>query len=385
MSPDPELSPRRAARAEAERLATAAVSVAPAPITRRQLREAATGALALPARPDEPAATPRGATRGRFPDLFAALPLRRRRRLALVAGAAVAVLVGAVVVGAATLGRGADAEGSAAADASVVSAAVAGPPAVPDDGLPVPQVAAVAATATPCDDPAFTTALSQGDDTAAIAAAGGGAAFRSAVASGLAPCVSLSDPDREWLVVNKQRPLDPLDYYPGDLVMPSNVRALEQSALRAAPAEALSAMVRAASDAGVGEIGYLSAFRSYSTQQSTYAGRVAVGGVAEADRESARPGFSEHQTGKAVDIVPCNGSCATLDDVAASAQGAWVREHAWEFGFITRYAEGREDVSGYEPEAWHLRFIGPELAQAYHDGGYTTLEEFFGLPAAPTY
>lgn len=378
MSPDPELSPRRAARAEAERLATEALAQIPPPApTRRQLREGA-GA----ARVEDPR-RPSTARRG-LAQTLAALPADRRRRLAVVMGAGVAVIVGVVVAIGAAAGSAHDATASASVD-DTVSAAVAGPPAVPDEGLPVPQVSAVAATATPCDDPAFTAALGQGDDTAAIAAAGGGAAFRSAVASGIAPCVSLSDPDREWLVVNKQRPLDPIDYAPGDLVMPSNVRALEQSALRAAPAEALSAMVRAAADAGAGEIGYLSAFRSYSTQKSTYAGRVAVGGVAEADRESARPGYSEHQTGKAVDIVPCNGSCGTLDDVAASPQGAWVREHAWEFGFITRYAEGREDYSGYEPEAWHLRYIGPELAQAYHDGGYTTLEEFFGLPAAPTY
>lgn len=379
MSPDPELSPRRAARAEAERLATAALAQVPPPApTRRQLREAA---AASTVRVDAGAA--RESWR-RLPEVVAALPPHRRRRLAGVAGAAVAIVVGVAVAIGAAAGSVHDVTASASVD-DTVSAAAAGPPTVPDDGLPVPQVAAVAATATPCDDPAFTTALAQGDDTAAIAAAGGGAAFRTAVASGIAPCVSLSDPDREWLVVNKQRPLEPLDYYPGDLVMPSNVRALEQSALRAAPAEALTAMVHAAADAGAGEIGYLSAFRSYSTQQSTYAGRVAVGGVAEADRESARPGFSEHQTGKAVDIVPCSGSCGTLDDVAASRQGEWVREHAWEFGFITRYAEGREDYSGYEPEAWHLRYIGPELAQAYHDGGYTTLEEFFGLPAAPTY
>ncbi|WP_240752636.1 M15 family metallopeptidase [Microbacterium hydrothermale] len=378
MSPDPELSPRRAARAEAERLATEALAQIPPPApTRRQLREGA-GA----ARVEEPR-RPSAARRG-LAQTLAALPADRRRRLAVVMGAGAAVIVGVVVAIGAAAGSAHDAAASASVD-DTVSAAVAGPPAVPDEGLPVPQVSAVAATATPCDDPAFTAALGQGDDTAAIAAAGGGAAFRSAVASGIAPCVSLSDPDREWLVVNKQRPLDPIDYAPGDLVMPANVRALEQSALRAAPAEALSAMVRAAADAGAGEIGYLSAFRSYSTQKSTYAGRVAVGGVAEADRESARPGYSEHQTGKAVDIVPCNGSCGTLDDVAASPQGAWVREHAWEFGFITRYAEGREDYSGYEPEAWHLRYIGPELAQAYHDGGYTTLEEFFGLPAAPTY
>ncbi|MCW2163297.1 D-alanyl-D-alanine carboxypeptidase [Microbacterium hydrothermale] len=378
MSPDPELSPRRAARAEAERLATEALAQIPPPApTRRQLREGAGAARGEV--PQRPSAARRG-----LAQTLAALPADRRRRLAVVLGAGAAVIVGVVVAIGAAAGSAHDAAASASVD-DTVSADVAGPPAVPDEGLPVPQVSAVAATATPCDDPAFTAALGQGDDTAAIAAAGGGAAFRSVVASGIAPCVSLSDPDREWLVVNKQRPLDPIDYAPGDLVMPSNVRALEQSALRAAPAEALSAMVRAAADAGAGEIGYLSAFRSYSTQKSTYAGRVAVGGVAEADRESARPGYSEHQTGKAVDIVPCNGSCGTLDDVAASPQGAWVREHAWEFGFITRYAEGREDYSGYEPEAWHLRYIGPELAQAYHDGGYTTLEEFFGLPAAPTY
>ena len=108
-------------------------------------------------------------------------------------------------------------------------------------------------------------------------------------------------------------------------------------------------------------------------------------GVEAADRESARAGFSEHQSGLAVDIVPCDRSCGSLDDVAASSQGAWVRDHAWEYGYITRYVEGRTDVSGYEPEAWHLRYIGTDLAKAYHDGGYTTLEEFFGLPGAPTY
>lgn len=397
-SPDPDLSPRRAARAEAERLATAALSLpvvppAPAePTTRRQAREAATGAIAVSpgggraARPTSGDLRPSVLERLRDAGTaLASLPARRRRRLAIAVGSAIAILIGSALAIGTVAGSVADATASATVDDAALTAVAAGPPAVPAAGLPVPQVSAVAATATPCDDPAFTAALAAGDDAAALAAAGGGSAFRAAVASGIAPCVSLSDPNREWVVVNKQRPLDPLDYRAGDLIMPQNVRALEDSALRAAAANALTAMVKAASDAGAGEIGYLSAFRSYSTQQSTYAGRVAVGGVAEADRESARAGYSEHQSGLAVDIVPCDGSCGTLDDVAASTQGAWVREHAWEFGFITRYAEGRESVSGYEPEAWHQRYIGPELARAYHEGGYTTLEEFFGLPAAPTY
>lgn len=306
-----------------------------------------------------------------------------RRRLAALALGAVVVAASAVAIGTATAGENRDAADAGAAPE--VAAALAGPPAVPAEGLPVPVLAAAPAPTTPCDDPAFTGALAAGDDGAAIAAVGGGEAFRAAVASGIAPCVSLSDADRQWVVVNKQRPYDPSDYRPGDLVMPDGVRALEESAVRAPAANALTAMVRAAADAGAGEIGYLSAFRSYSTQQDTYAGRVAVGGVEEADRESARAGFSEHQSGLAVDIVPCNRSCGTLDDVAGSSQGAWVRDHAWEYGFITRYDVGRIDVTGYEPEAWHLRYIGPELAKAYHDGGYTTLEEFFGLPPAPTY
>lgn len=369
---DPETSPRRAARAEAERLATAALTLPVVPAeeafadnapTRRERRREIGG---------RDAADP--GQRG----IHRLAPALLRRRLAVVVAGVVVVAACAVAVGAAASGGEPGASDEAVAQ-------ISGPPPVADDGIPVPQLAAVAATATPCDDPGFTAALASGDDAATIAAAGGGQAFRAAVASGIAPCVSLADPNREWLVVNKQRPYDPVDYQPGDLVMPANVRALEDSAVRAPAAAALTSLVKAASDAGAGEIGYLSAYRSYTTQKSTYAGRVAVGGVAEADRESARPGFSEHQSGMAVDIVPCNGSCRTLDDVAGSSQGAWVREHAWEYGFITRYAEGRESVSGYEPEAWHLRYIGPELARAYHEGGFTTLEEFFGLPAAPTY
>ncbi|WP_139327378.1 M15 family metallopeptidase [Microbacterium sp. RURRCA19A] len=360
---DPELSPRRAARAEAERRATAAVAVVPPtePSPTRRLRR-------------EDTASPR-----RGPVRWASRPRRVRRRLAALALGLTVVVAGALAVGIATAG------GASTPLAAPEAAARVGPPPVPAEGLPVPVLAEAPAPKSPCDDPSFTSVLATGDDTATIAAIGGAAAFRAAVASGIAPCVSLSDPNREWVVVNKKRPFDPADYRPGDIVMPDDVRALKESGLRRTAADALTALVRGAADAGAGEIGYLSAFRSYENQQSTYADRVSVSGVEEADRESARAGFSEHQSGLAVDIVPCDGSCGTLDDVAASSQGAWVRDHAWEYGYITRYDVGRIDVTGYEPEAWHLRYIGPELAKAYHDGGFTTLEEFFGLPAAPTY
>lgn len=401
MSPsDPTFPTRRSARAETERRATAAIPIPePEPGRRRSTFEQPApevGRLArdkhvaeeLPGKrgaEQTPTADPpsRRALRER-PRATLGAPLLRRRLAVAVAGVVV-VAACAIAVGVAASGGGQDAAGPANAAGPDAVASVQGPPAVPDEGLPVPTLAAAPAAATPCDNPAFTAALAAKDDGAAIAAAGGGAAFRDAVASGIAPCVSLNDPTHQWVVVNKQRPYDPIDWRPDDLVMPDGVRALEQSAMRSSAAKALTTLVRAADDAGAGEIGYLSAFRSYATQQETYAGRVAVGGVAAADRESARAGFSEHQSGLAVDIVPCSGSCGSLDDVAGSSQGAWVREHAWEYGFVIRYVDGQESVSGYEPEAWHLRYIGPELAQAYHDGGYTTLEAFFNLPAAPSY
>jgi D-alanyl-D-alanine carboxypeptidase len=379
-SSDHELSPRRAARAEAERRATAALALPAVTAPEAPPRAASSNGPARSRREHREQQRGSRATSGPA-SWWRDRPLLVRRRLAVLALVMVVVVACGVAISAAVGGR----QDQSAPGPAVAAAALAGPPAVPAEGLPVPVISEAPAPESPCDDPAVTSALASGDDGATIAAIGGGEAFRAAVASGIAPCVSLSDADREWVVVNKKRPYDPADYRPGDLVMPDGVRALEESALRRRAADALTSLVRGAADAGVGEIGYLSAFRSYQTQQTTYAGRVAVGGVEEADRESARAGFSEHQSGLAVDIVPCNRSCGTLDDVAGSSQGAWVRDHAWEYGFITRYDVGRIDVTGYEPEAWHLRYIGPELAKAYHDGGYTTLEEFFGLPAAPTY
>lgn len=258
--------------------------------------------------------------------------------------------------------------------------------AMPVEGLPSPTMDATAAGGALCDDPAFIEVLASGDDGAVIAAAGGAEAFRSVIVAGAAPCIPLDDPNRTWVVVNKQRPFSPIDFGPSLLALPEGVRSLSGGELRTDAATALSAMVGAARDAGVGDLAMESGYRSYSTQQSTYRGHLNDRGVAGADLVSARPGFSEHQSGLGADVVACGTSgCGSLDDLAATPQGAWVAEHAWEHGWIVRYLDGRTDVTGYLPEPWHLRYVGPELARAYHDGGWTTLEEFFGLPAAPGY
>ncbi|WP_229384905.1 D-alanyl-D-alanine carboxypeptidase family protein [Microbacterium allomyrinae] len=250
--------------------------------------------------------------------------------------------------------------------------------------LPVPTLEQTPVVTDLCTVPEFIAALEARDDEAAIVAAGGGEAFRAAVAAGRASCVDLADPARRWAVVNKLRPANPVDYRPTGLIMPDGVRNIEGGALRSDAASALTALVAAARDAGVGEVALESGFRSYQTQQSTYGRHYAERG-AQADQVSARPGYSEHQTGLGADVVACSGACGALDDLAATPQGQWIADHSWEQGWIVRYVDGATPVTGYLPEPWHLRYVGPELARAYHDGGWQTLEEFFGLEAAPDY
>ena len=286
------------------------------------------------------------------------------------------------VVSASTAERGDATEPAASARLSAPSSA---PLPAPVQSIPAPIVEAAPAALLLCDRAEFTAALATGDDAAAIAAAGGAEAFRMAVAGATAPCVALDDPARSWVVINKTRPFVPLDYRPSSLAMPEGVRSVEGGSLRSDAAAALTAMAGAAAAAGVGEIALESGFRSLATQESNYGRQVEAQGVEQTDLSVARPGFSEHQSGLTADVVACNGGCGTLDDLAATVQGQWIVAHAWEFGWITRYEDGYAHTTGYMPEPWHLRYIGPDLAKAYHEGGWHTLEEFFGLPAAPGY
>lgn len=250
--------------------------------------------------------------------------------------------------------------------------------------VPSVQVGATIA-ADPCADPAVQAALSSGDDAAVIAGFGGGANFRAAVVAGNAPCISLSDPARLWVVVNKARPLDPPEYEPGGLDSVPLQMTTPSGLVRADVAAAVGRMADAAAAAGVGRIGANNGYRSHGLQVATYDAHVRSQGQADADAGSARPGHSEHQTGLALDVVACDAACGGLDGFGGTGQSDWVAAHAWEHGFIVRYEEVGTPVTGYAPEPWHLRYVGVDLAAAYHEGGFHTLEEFFGLPAAPDY
>lgn len=117
-----------------------------------------------------------------------------------------------------------------------------------------------------------------------------------------------------------------------------------------------------------------SGYRSYSCQEGLYNNYVARDGKAAADTYSARAGHSEHQSGWCFDLNTIN------DSFAKTAEGKWVNDNCWKYGFIIRYPEGKSDITGYKYESWHLRYVGKELAaELYNNGDWITMEEYFGL------
>lgn len=188
---------------------------------------------------------------------------------------------------------------------------------------------------------------------------------------------SLTDPTSPWVVVNKLRPLQPKDYVPPDLTAVGNGQLM-----RAQAAGALTQMLAAAQAAGY-QVTPQSGYRSYDTQVVAYNSEVQGYGQAYADRESARPGYSEHQTGWAVDLG--SDGCNIASCFGTTPGGKWVLANAYKYGFIQRYPADKSAITGYRDETWHFRYVGTALATYMHRQHIETLEEFFGLPPAPNY
>jgi hypothetical protein len=155
------------------------------------------------------------------------------------------------------------------------------------------------------------------------------------------------------LIANKTYGL-PSDYNPGKILPDA------QSAFDAMQADAKKAGL---------SLWICSGFRSYTYQNTLYNNYVARDGKAKADTYSARPGHSEHQTGLAMDIN--NAS----DSFNNTKEAKWIAENCYKYGFILRYPQGKQDITGYKYESWHVRYLGKELAKEVHDSGLT-LEEF---------
>jgi zinc D-Ala-D-Ala carboxypeptidase len=197
------------------------------------------------------------------------------------------------------------------------------------------------------------------------------------------PGPSHDDPTSLQVIVDKLRPLHPRGFVPPDLVRVP-VPHTNPPLLRRAAAAALVRLVRAADTARVRLLS-ISAYRSFASQQRVYGEDLRRFGRAGADRQTARPGYSEHQTGLAVDLGARSGRCALAACLGSMPEGRWIATHDWRFGFVLRYPKGAEAVTGYEYEPWHLRYVGSGLAARIHRAGDPPLETFFGLPAAPRY
>jgi len=164
------------------------------------------------------------------------------------------------------------------------------------------------------------------------------------------------------LIANKKYPL-PKDFAPG-----------ENKEARAA----FEKMAQDAKKQGF-ELVAFSTYRSYEYQATLYNNYVARDGKEKADRYSARPGYSEHQTGLAFDIGEKGREDLWLEEAfGESPAGKWLAENAHKYGFILRYPKGKENITGYMYEAWHFRYLGVELATKVKESGLT-LEEYLGI------
>ena len=160
----------------------------------------------------------------------------------------------------------------------------------------------------------------------------------------------------EIVIANKHYPLSK-DYNPGE--NPT------------AKAELLK-LIAAMQEAGFPISDHYSGFRSYETQTQLYQDYVNQDGKAEADRYSARPGYSEHQTGLAFDLIGTDGDLVTEEKAAQ-----WLLDHAADYGFVVRYLKGKEKETGYMAEEWHLRYVGKEAKEIAASG--LSLEEYYGF------
>ena len=170
--------------------------------------------------------------------------------------------------------------------------------------------------------------------------------------------------DGKIYLVNRQHALHQR-YVPPDL-RDVLVQGMSQEMRQEAAAQ-LEALFEEAKAAGV-PLASVSGYRSYSKQSTIYQRKVDSIGREDADRISARPGTSEHQLGLAMDVSK-KGSSQLNKAFGETPQGQWLRENAHRFGFIVRYLEGYEDITGYDYEPWHIRYVGIEYATAiYHSG-----------------
>lgn len=148
--------------------------------------------------------------------------------------------------------------------------------------------------------------------------------------------------------------------------------------MRAEAARALEELFRQAAAEGI-ELAGVSGYRSYQRQEAIFNYRARERGEEVANRTSARPGQSEHQTGLAMDVSSASVGYALIEDFGNTKEGLWLAENAPRFGFIIRYPKGKEHLTGYSYEPWHIRYVGVEAAQEIAARGLILEEYLAGI------
>ena len=192
------------------------------------------------------------------------------------------------------------------------------------------------------------------------------------------PAITFDKNDPNLALINKENAVEE-DYVPEELIyidesMRAEDRAPQYQRMQPEAAEAFEVLVNAAAAEDL-TIKVTTAYRPYSYQADLYYYYLAVKGEEWTEKYSAPPGTSEHQTGLAAD-VSCPSINYELDSsFGETEEGKWLAKHAPEYGFILRYQEGKEDITGYAYEPWHIRYVGKEAAEVITEKGLT-LEEF---------
>lgn len=181
---------------------------------------------------------------------------------------------------------------------------------------------------------------------------------------------TVEDPNNILVLVNKYNKLAD-DYKPDDLERINTNYSVRNLYLRKEAKEAFEALCRDASSLGL-SIRAISSYRTFDYQKGLYDNYVSVNGVEEADTYSARPGFSEHETGLATDVMGSNGNYTKF---AETNEYTWVVNNAHNYGFVIRYPENKENITKYKFESWHLRYVGKDAATYMYENNLC-LEEY---------
>lgn len=189
---------------------------------------------------------------------------------------------------------------------------------------------------------------------------------------------TVKNPDDILVLVNKERNL-PADWAPDDLTVPNVQFSFKGDSpkknMREEAARALEELFQEAESEGI-KLYAVSGYRSYATQKTLFNNEVKQYGEEAAKKSVAYPGQSEHQTGLCID-VSCESMNGLLSEkFADTKEGKWLNKHAKDFGFIIRYPKDKVDITGYEYEPWHIRYIGKKAAE-YVVSNDITFDEYY--------